>query len=88
MGSQSGISQPQAFSIRRRRPLRGQWAEGSNKVSGGWMVSDMAGVAGVSDDAVAIDNERPWHLEGVTNRFLDAVALSGGLDAVDYWGRP
>ena len=25
---------------------------------------------------------------GVTNRFLDAVALSGGLDAADYWGRP
>ncbi len=52
------------------------------------MVSDMAGVVGVSDHAVAIDNERPWHLEGVTNRFLDAVALSSGLDAADYWGRP
>ena len=47
------------------------------------MVSDMAGVVGVSDHAVAIDNERPWHLKGVTNRFLDAVALSSGLDAAD-----
>ena len=52
------------------------------------MVSDMAGVVGVSDNAVAIDNERPWHLEGVTNRFLDAVALSGCVNAADYWGRP
>ncbi len=52
------------------------------------MISDVAGVVGVSHDAVAIDNERPWHLEGVTNRFLDAVALSGCLNAADYWGRP
>ena len=43
------------------------------------MISDVAGVVGVSHDAVAIDNERPWHLEGVTNRRLYAVALSGGL---------
>ncbi len=52
------------------------------------MVSDVAGVAGIADEAVAIDDERPWHLEGVTHRFLDVVALSGGLDAADYWGRP
>ncbi len=52
------------------------------------MVTDVAGVAGIADEAVAIDDERPWHLEGVTNRLLYAVALSGGLDAADYWGRP
>ncbi len=52
------------------------------------MVSDVAGVAGIADEAVAIDDERPWHLEGVTHRFLNVVALSGGLDAADYRGGP
>ena len=52
------------------------------------MVRNVTGVVCVADDALAIDDKRAGHLEGVTHRFLDVVALPGGSNAVGYGGRP
>ncbi len=52
------------------------------------MVSDVASIASIAHYAIAIDDEGARHLEGVTHRFLDAVALSAGPDAADYGSGP
>ena len=52
------------------------------------MVRNVAGVAGVADDALTIDNERAGHLEDVAHSFLDVVTLPGSPKAADYGGRP
>ena len=52
------------------------------------MVRNVAGVAGVADDALSIDNERAGHLEGVAHRFLDVVTIPGSPNAAGYGGRP
>ena len=52
------------------------------------MVRNMAGVAGVADDALAIDDERAGHLEDVAHSFLDVVTLPGSPNAAGYGGGP
>ena len=52
------------------------------------MVRNVAGVAGVADDAPAIDDERAGHLEDVAHSLLDVVALPGSPNAAGYGGRP
>ena len=47
----------------------------------------MPGVAGVADDAVAVDDEGAWHLESIADHFPNVVAFARRLEATDDGGR-
>ncbi len=51
------------------------------------MVRNVAGVAGVADDTLTIDNERAGHLEDVAHSFLNVVTPPGSSNAARYGGR-
>ena len=47
-----------------------------DEVDGLGVVAHMAGIAGISDDAVLADDEGPRHLEHVADRLFDVMTLT------------